>query len=259
MPKTVTVNDPFARFELAGTEYRHRIIGVSSGEVGTGKTSFWLGAPGPIVVQTLDQGLEGVVEKFAQDKKIYVANYDMGVEPGGEFTHAKAVEARDKFIADFEHAITVARTIIWDRETDIWSLFSFAEFGTDNPFGAAAAKDWDKLKGKIRRMIAMAKATDINFGLIQGMGNEWASKVNPKTGNKTATPTGRRIPKGMDEIDALVHLTLHHEREGKEFTVTVGKSRGPGGFDIQDTTLNNVSFGEFAQLVFPDSDPSEWE
>lgn len=253
------VSDTFARYTRADTSSKQRILANSDGEVGTGKSSFWLGAPGPLVVQTLDLGLEGVVEGFAGNKEIYMATYDLGQEVGGEFTVAKAQEARDKFIEDFEHAIQNARTIVWDRESDVWPLFFFAEFGTDDAFGAAPPKDWDRLKGKLRRLIQMAKTTGVNFGIIRGMKNEWAQKINPKSGAKAAAQTGGRVPSGMDDIDALVHLNLTHTRAGKEFSIHVGKARGPGGHEIQDQTFENLCFQEFAQLVFPDSDSKDWE
>lgn len=252
----------WARFSKATPEVRQRLVALSTGEVASGKTSFWLGAPGPIVIQTLDQGLEGVVEPFTADKDIYVATYDLGQEVGGEYTHELAVLARDKYIEDFEHAIRHARTIIWDRESDMWPMFSYAEHGSPDAFGAATGKDWDKLKGGIRRLIAMAKASDVNFGIIEGMKNEWTSRINPKTGNKISSPSGNRIPSGMDDIDALVHITLHHRREtvnkASTFYIDVGKSRGPGGREVQDQTFSNLSFSELAQLIFPQSDESDW-
>lgn len=246
------VADTFARYQRADGIGKQRIVGASFGEVGTGKTSFWLGAPAPIVVQTLDQGLEGVVEHYTRDgKEIYVAEYDLGQTVGSEYTHEVAQTARDKFIDDFEHAIQNARTIIWDRESDLFSLFSYAESGTTDKYGALIPKDWDKLKGSIRRLIAMAKAADVNFGIIQGMRDEWAKGKMGKTGT--------RIRDGMEGIDALVHINLEHTRQGKTFGINIGKARGPGGHDIQDTTVNDLSFAEFAQLVFPDSDASDWE
>lgn len=251
--------NPFDRYTRAVVDIKPRIIANSVGEVGTGKTSFWLGAPAPIVVQTLDLGLEGVVEKYAADKEIYVATYDIGQTIGDSFTHAKAEEARDKFIEDYEHAITHARTIVIDRESDMWSLFYYAEFGTDDAYGAAPPKDWDRLKGKIRRMIAMAKASDINLGLIQGVKNEWVPQINKKTGAKAMGQSGRRVAAGMDEIDALVHTNLFHDRQGKDFTITVGKSRGPGGYEIQDETFTNLTFVELAMLIYPDSDVEMWQ
>lgn len=256
MAKTVT--DPYSRYIRATTDVKPRLIAASFGEVGTGKTSFWLGAPGPIVVQTLDQGLEGVIETFAADKEIYVAEYDLGQKVGEDYTHAKAVEARDKFIVDFETAISHARTIVWDRETDVFKLFFFAEFGTDDAFAAAPPKDWDKLKGKIRRLISMAKASDVNFGLIQGMKNEWGQKVNNKTGAKAATQTGNRVTDGMEGVDSLVHINLEHTRANGQMSITVGKSRGPGGREVQDQTFADITFSDLAQLIFPGTDESDW-
>jgi hypothetical protein len=246
------VSDIFARYQRADTTSKLRIVAGSYGEVGTGKTSFWLGAPGPIVVQTLDQGLEGVVENYVRDgKEIYVAEYDLGQQVGSEYTHELAQAARDKFIEDFEHAIQNARTIIWDRESDMFSMFSYAESGTTDKYGALVPKDWDKLKGSIRRLIAMAKAADVNFGVIQGMRDSWSKGKMGKT--------GERIRDGMEGIDALMHINLEHTRQGKDFSLKVGKARGPGGHDISDQEFQNLSFQEFAMLVFPDSNESDWE
>lgn len=258
MAKSSPSNSTFSRYTRATATPRQRIIGASWGESGTGKTSFWLGAPGPIVVQTLDQGLEGVVEPFTASKDIHIAEYDLGQTPGATFTHALAVDARDKFVADFEHAIQHARTIIWDRESDMFPLFSYAEFGTPDAFGAATGKDWDKMKGGIRRLIAMAKACDVNFGIIQGVKNEWVSKVNHKTGNKMSSPSGARVRAGMDDIEALVHINVEHVRQAGQFTLRVGKARGPGGADIQDQELPGMDFKSFASLVFPQSRESDW-
>jgi len=248
MPK---VANEFSRYTKATQEYKHRIIAASYGGVGTGKTSFWLGAPAPIVVQTLDQGLEGVVEQYAADKDIYVATYDLGQEVGGEFTHELAMAARNKFVQDFEHAIQHARTVVWDRETDMFSLFSYAEFGSPDKYNVATPKDWDKLKGAIRRLIAMAKASDCNFGLIQGMKDEWAKGKMGKTGEK--------IRDGMNDIEALVHINIEHSRQHGEFSIAVGKSRGPGSRDVQDQTFQGISFVDFAMLVYPDSSEEDWQ
>lgn len=243
-------HNQWSRYEKADDSTKQRIIAASYGEVGTGKTSWWLGAPGPIVVQTLDQGLEGVVEPFTKDKEIYIANYDLGYGVGEEFTEEKAVEARDKYVADFEHALLNARTIVWDRESDMFSLFAYAEFGTPDKYGAGNPKDWDKLKGRIKRMIAMAKASDINFGIIQGVRDEWAKGKMGKT--------GARIRDGMESISALVHIDIEHTRAEGSFALNIGKCRGPGGRDLQDQTFSDLPFIEFASLVFPDSQESDW-
>lgn len=266
--------NPFAGYERATATFTPRIIMALQGEVGCGKTDFALGAPGPIVVHTFDQGTEGVVEEHvARGKEIYLAKYDLGVEPGEEVTHEAVVTLRDQFIANFEADINRARTIIIDRESDLWSYHVHAETGSDDKFAAAPAKDWPKIKAKIRRLVAMAKASKINLIIVQGMRNEWGKTVNPKTGNMTSTPTGNRIPDGMEEIVADVHIVADLRRVDQEdgpskFYLHVGKSRGPGSKLVQGQTFEVVKpnddevatfgFAEFAQLVFPDTSAEDW-
>jgi hypothetical protein len=228
----------FSRFQKATDQIKPRLIACVAGEVGSGKSSFAFGAPGPIVVQTLDQGLEGVVEPYTKDKDIYIASYNTGTD-GTEVTHAMAVELMQKFNEDFANALKIARTIVWDRESDVWDWHVYAETGSDDKFASAPPKDWPKIKAKLRGLISMAKASDVNLIVIKGLRNEWVSTVNPKTGNKTAMQTGMRIPSGMDEIEADVHTNILLERKDSgadkdaEFTMRVGKTRGPGARDVQ--------------------------
>ncbi len=266
---------PFAGYERATAQFTPRVILLLTGEVGAGKTDFALGAPGPIVVHTFDQGTEGVVEEHvARGKEIYLAKYDLGVEVGAEVTHEMVVKVRDEFIANFEADIARARTIIIDRETDLWNYHVHAETGTDDKFAAAVAKDWPKIKAKLRRLTSMAKASKINLIYVQGMRNTWSKVVNPKTGNTTSVPDGGRQPDGMDSVEADVHIVADLRRvdqaEGpSKFYLHVGKSRGPGSRLVQGQTFEVVKpnddgepefgFAEFAQLVFPDTSSENWE
>ena len=249
-------SNPLAsRYTLADKPAKERIIAASFGEVGTLKTSFWAGAPGPIVFLSFDQGLEGVIEPFQDEKEIYVKEYAWVTAPGAEPDQQMAIDLRDEFTADFEHAIQHARTVVIDKETDMWGVFKYADFG---PPEKGRPDDWDALKNRVRRLLNMPKALDINFGVIQGMKNEWVSQTNNKTGAKGITQSGNRIRAGMDDVDAIMHININHVLEDGEFKMKIGKARGPGGRDIQNTTLPFVSFAEFGQLVFPDSDESSW-
>jgi hypothetical protein len=245
-----------SRFEKANAPLKHRIIARSTGEVGTGKTTFWLGAPAPIVIFSFDKGLEGVIEPYQEKKDIYLAEYDW--HPTEDLTQEDAVALRDKFTTDFEVAIQNARTVVIDKETDLWELFRYAEFGGPND----APRNYPKLNQRYRRYINMPKSLDINFGTIQGMKDEWKtiSSVDRNSGavKEKGASTGHRIPSGFGELDALVHINLHHRREKGEFLIDVGKSRGPGGHDIQDQTFPGLTFVDFAQLVFPSTDETDW-
>ena len=257
MAKSSLPTNPFARFTHADQGYRQRLLWASHGEVGTGKTSFGLGAPGPIVVFSLDKGLEGVVEKYQSEKLIYFKEYAWSP---GEFkddddaAKAAAMDLRDEMIADYEHALTVARTVILDKETNIWEVFRYAEFGGPND----APRNYPKLNQAYRHFVNLGKDTDLNIGFIQSMKDEW-STVKKADGSTKGAFTGKRVRTGFSELDELVHIDLRHRREDGKFLIDVGKSRGPGSGDIQDQTFENLSFSDFAMMVFPESTPEDWQ
>lgn len=258
MPKS---SNPLDRFDLASDSPKRRIIGRSYGDVGTGKTHFWLTAPAPIVVLSMDRGTEGVIEQFIdQGKEVRIVEYDwMTVDKTASDNNNelqdKAIEIRDQFIADHEVAVQHARTVIWDRETDIWELFRYAHLGKPND----DPKNYAPLNQMYRRLINLAKATDVNFGCIQGLKNEWGTRVNPNSGKKQGFATGKRIAHGFDELDGLVHVNLEHTRADGIMGVTVGKVRGPGAMKIQDQSFEGLTFPEFATQVFPDTSEGDWE
>lgn len=100
----ITQTKGLDRFALAPSVAVPRIIAASVGDIGSGKTYFWLTAPAPIVVLSFDRGTEGVVEEFRSEhnKEIRIKHYDW--EPTEEsdqtFTKEQAVTLRDEFIAD---------------------------------------------------------------------------------------------------------------------------------------------------------------
>lgn len=245
----------YDRFVKADAGIKNRIIAASFGENGTGKTSFWLGAPGPIIIFSIDQGLEGVVEKYQDAKDIYVKQIEWA--PTEKLVQEDAIALRDSFEADFEHALqdTDARTILIDKESDLWELYRYAEFGEPKD----APLNYPALNQRYRRLVNLPKAYDVNFGLIQGMKDAWVPKVNPKTGAQGAAASGDRKRWGFKELQDLVHINIEHTRQDGEFAISVGKSRGPGSASVQDKTFLDFAFADFAQLVFPDSSEEDWQ
>lgn len=253
----------WARYIRADASVKNRFIGLSCGEPGSRKTTFWLEAPGPTVIQSLDQGLEGVVAQVLDkdpSKEIYVSEYSWAPNPDDEIgmLQDQAIEIRDKFTADFEYAIQNARTVVWDKEGDVWEMFRYAEFGAAND----APRNYPMLNQRYRRLISMAKASNCNFGLIEGMKDEWVSKTNNKTGAQGAVASGNRIRAGFGELEGLVHMVLTHTGTcADDWALTVGKARGPGGHDVAGQTFAYAdvpSFVELAQLVFPETSEDDW-
>lgn len=256
--KKHTPANPFARFQPADPSTKARLIGLSVGEPGSRKTSFWLEAPAPIVVFSLDMGLEGVVERVLAEqprKEVYVAEYTWN-PTADTLDQGQAQDIRDKFTEDFESACTNARTVIWDKETDVWSLFRYAEFG---PEMNDAPRNYPALNQRYRRLLNLPKSLDLNFGLIEGMKDEWSSKINPSTGARGAAATGKRVRAGFGELSGLVHLELLHTGVSPStWGIQVGKARGPGGHEVAGQSLPNLTFQEFAMLVFPETDEETW-
>jgi hypothetical protein len=248
----------FEKIDGAG---KQRIIAASYGEVGTLKTSFWLSAPGPILIQSLDRGTEGVADVYMKEhpkKSIYLAEYDANThlivqEPDAQAA-AEAVFA--KIETDMRKAIEQGiRTIIWDKETQIYEIAKYAVFGAPSD----APSNYYSLFQRYRALINEAKDSDINFGVIQGMKTPWISEMKA-TGKMGAKPSKTdRVRRGMPEIEELMHLNIRHfiDEDG-DFMLEIGKVRGPGARDIQNTTIAYREFPDFATLVFPDTDESEW-
>jgi hypothetical protein len=255
--KTSGLEDLFGE-NKAGTTAKQRIIWASFGEVGTLKTSFGLTAPGPILLQSLDRGTEGVVDVYlkkledeGREKDIYVVPYDANTHGA---TQDSAEETAVKIEVDFEQAIeNGVRTIIWDKETQIYEIFKFAVLGA--PTDAPAA--YYPLFQRYRSLINKAKDADINFCVIQGMKDRWGQTMK-SSGKMGANKTSDRQRRGMPEIDELMHINIEHVLVDGEFYMNIGKSRGPGGRDIQNTTIPYCEFSTFAQMVFPESEESDW-
>jgi hypothetical protein len=244
---------------------KNRIIAALYGEDGSGKTHFALTAPGPIVVQSIDNGLEGVAMEEYGKKEIFPIEYewDPTTEPGEDEDKAKdrlqelAIELREKIREDFDYACKHARTVVWDKETGIWEVYRYAQFGGPND----APRNYPKLNQTYMKCFNIAKRSDVNFLLLQGMKDEW--KTISKADNNGAikekgASTGNRIRSGFGDLKDVVHVNIHMQRKAGDFLFHVGKSRGPGGKDVQDQTFTNLDFPTFAQLVFPDSDESDW-
>ena len=256
------MKSPLDRFPLASADVKPRLIWAGWGPIGSGKTHFALGAPGPMLVQSFDKGLEGVVEGFRKDgKDIRVVEYDwspqqQGLDQRDPELQRLAIDVRDKFIADFEYALPHVRTIIIDRESDLWEVVRYAQWGapSDQP------KNYALLYQKYRYLLGKVKASDINFGCTQGTKIAWdRGAVNPKTGKAPGVKTDRIERWGCDELDGLVHIDLHHRREDGHFYIDVGKSRGPGGQDVQDQSFMDFSFTDLAMMIFPDTSEADWQ
>lgn len=126
-----------AGFTRINREAKRRLIISAEGDEGTGKTTWALTAPAPIVILNLDLGTEGIIENFP-GKEIYAVGPAQGLslpshkDPNKQKT---ADRAWGIFLSEYEKALDSsmkpggARTIIIDTATDLWALARLAVLG----------------------------------------------------------------------------------------------------------------------------------
>jgi hypothetical protein len=253
------------RFTLARDDVKHRTIATVEGEVGTGKTFFCLTAPGPILVQNIDKGTEGVIEQFRKEgKEIYEESYDWspGKNDNTDELQEIAKEIRDKWEADYFYAIDNGiRSVIMDTESRIWQVYRYAEFGApnDNP------KNYDRLNQRFEALVNRAKEVDINLFLIRSLKDKWGlvGPVSQATGKKGFGKAGREVW-GYEHLPGQVFTELRfaydpadEDTYGDAYTISFGKCRHNAS--LQFTKQPRCSFPELGELMVEGSSREDWE
>lgn len=242
------------RFKRATATAVPRIIGLSAGDPGSGKSHFWLTAPGPIVVLSFDKGMEGVVEKFAGNKEVRVAEYDW--EPTDDtFNQEEAIKLRDQFVNDYYFACEHAATVVIDKSSDFWSLVRYSEFGDKT----GMQLNYDALNQRMRKYVQHPKKLTINAGFVESLKDEYVTivKANGKEGGKA---TGRRKLAGFKEMEGLVNIVMHHTFEdGKFMTRIPEKARAIGSGDVMGKEFEGLDFATLGMMMFPDTDVPDWQ
>lgn len=256
---------PLDRFPRAVSLATPRIIGVSAGEPGTGKSDFWLGGPAPVVYFNWNKGLEGVADRYlAQGKDIRIVDYDW--EPIGDLSESglkqsDAIALRDQFEEDYRFACANARTVVVD-EQETWELYRYAEFGepSDRP------NNYSALNQRYAKFVNYPKKFACNVGFIPGLKDEWVS-ITKANGTQGGQASGNRKIAGWKELASKVNVELTHTREGGQFSVTIGKVRGSNVFGLTDSTHEvfdtqggtQFNFATLGMMLYPDTDIDSWE
>lgn len=233
----------------------YRLIWRSYGPEKVGKSHFGFSAPGPIAVQSFDIGLEGVVEKFVKaGKDIRAISYEFDKD---DCTQGAAVAIRDQFIKDFQVALQVARTIIWDTETELWEVFRYAEFDAMSD----APKNYVQLNARYRDLIQQAYDTGVNLQLIQKVKEKWKTVQGTDRNGRPVDkpyPSGEMEPTGFKEAGYIVQANFRHSWEKERgFVIDVLNCRQ--NMAVSGESFENLEFADIAQLVFPDSTEANWK
>lgn len=233
-----------------------------------GKTRLALTAPGPICLFNFNRGLEGVVEEFAAEKIIAVANYR--VPKSERNAQAMAEGFWDQFCADFlffldgEHKeVGAFKTGVIDTGTETWEMIRLARMGRLE--GAGKARNYGPVNVEYCDLLNRIYDTQKNLIIIHKMKAEYIADVR----------TGKMEAAGYNDMRSLVQVNvdLWHwdEREALAASRESGEEEEAGfhlkvrncrqNFQAVGVVLVNemITFANLGMLVFPESEPEEWE
>lgn len=245
---------------LPGTSFKapdppkNRLIMSLEGLEKQGKTHFALTAPGPLAIQSIDLGTEGVVEKFLPHKQVMVAGYRLKLPTKATPLDVTVVAEQvwDQFLVDYKAVLASGvRTVVWDTATELWELLRMARFGR---LAQVMPHNYAPVNAEFRELIRLAYDSPVNLLALHKQKSEWVNDAGGK-GNKT----GKYIRSGFSDIGFMVQLNAEAFREEDgTFHVKVKDCRQNPGVAGADLMGPMCDFPTLAEQVFPETTEKDW-
>lgn len=248
-------------FKSATKGMRRRLVICTEALEKKGKTHFGLTMPGPIALFDMDRGLEGVVDKFVDQKQILVADYRGMVQRAGDM---KALyEARwKKFNEDYERALDApldkVRSVLLDTGTELWE---YARLGVLGKLTQVPPLFYPEVNSQFRKIVDLALDHDKNVLITHKMKKEYTRRGDDDKGNWT----GKYERAGFGEMGNLVQVILRHGRyKGAEdgngdFYVDVVECRQNPDIVGDRYEGEMCTFPMLATMVLPNTNLEDWE
>lgn len=209
---------------IAATEgvKRRLVLGVD-GLDKSGKTTFALTAPKPLVYLDFDIGKEGVIDRAPDADRILTSKPYM-LRPSeigwGESVDQKRVVAvmaaaeaeLNRFRTTYLHALrepvmtiagvpTKARSVVIDTGGEAWELLRLCEFGK---LSQVKPHHYAQVNSLMRDLVRAAFDSDVNVIWLHKLKSEWAGGNDGGMGNKT----GALERQGFKDMSYLVQANL---------------------------------------------------
>lgn len=217
-------------FVRAAKPLERRIVISLTGEEKTGKNFCSFTAPAPIYVHSFDIGLDGVVQRFQNDKEIYVADYELSIQPG-EASPQEVAEAADKvwaqFISNYRDGLASCGngTTVVDTDTECYELLRLARFGR---VANVLPHMYAPVNAELRDMVRESYDHDANVFFLSKKTDVWENYVDA-SGKERGRKTGEKARKGFGDLPFLVQVVATTVREdtsdGTVFNVIIEDCR----------------------------------
>lgn len=247
-----------AGFSRANSKVAKRLIMAVDGPEKSGKSNIALSAPEPIAVINTDIGLDGVVQKWQEDKEIWVMDVDINLQDLKTLTPKDAAAEADKawkrVLKAYRDTLGQARTIVADNATELWEILRMARFGK---LDQVKPHHYGPVNAEYRDFIRTAyDQTKTNLILLHKIKDEY---VNDNR-------TGKRIRSGFADTGFLVQCNVSMWRDmTKEapafpdnFHMTVTDCRQNMEIAGLDFSGSDINFPALAVQVFPDTKEEFW-
>lgn len=254
---------------------RRNIFWDIIGEEKTGKTTLSLTLPGEYGIVDLNRGLDGVVQKSVGRRvaagtkgKVRVSSCPI---PDGEqdVTKAKAeaLKVWTTLDADMRSGFKSLRNMVVDSGTEFYRLSRMCSFGDVKSKGGKGQLDYDEVYRRMRFLLNQFHANKAHLVMTHQLKDEWVSKIDPNTGARKSSTTGKRIRDGFDEIGYMAQITIRTSKRvsktGVVFVGTVESCRFNA--DIEGSEFTNEDEDSPFYLSLPhvaamatDTDIEEW-
>lgn len=244
-----------AGFRRANEAVKKRLIMAIDGREKSGKSHFALSGPEPIGVINLDIGLDGVVQKWQDDKEIYVHDVRVDIQGLKELTPEKAAAEADRaysqVVKAYKAVLGQARTVVWDNATEIWELLRMARFGK---LDHVKPHHYGPVNAEFRDLLRMAYDQDkTNLILLHKMKDEYVNDAR----------TGLVKRSGFSDTGFLVQVNALCYRGPEEtvpecFHMQIADCRQNAELADVDFGGQDCNFQSLAMQVFPGTKEAEW-
>lgn len=199
---------------------RRNIFWDIGGEEKTGKTTLALSLPGDMGVVDLNRGLDGVIQKaIARRKKASIkgsVRISACPAPDGEEDSAKvkaeALKVWKSMDADMRQGFKTMRSVVVDSGTEFYKLSRMCSFGDVKSKGGKGQLDYDEVYRRMRFLLNQFHTNKAHLIITHQLKDEWVSKIDPQTGNRKSSKTGKLIRDGFDEIGYMSQIVIRTEK-----------------------------------------------
>jgi hypothetical protein len=213
--------------------------------------------PGPIFILDLNLGLEGVIEKYATAKDLYVQTIQIPLSkdlPGQPWTilSTAAAEQWRKAILSLQEALKeeTIRSIFLDTGSELWDLLRIARLGK---LAQVLPVQYTQVNAEFRQLLQILLTSKKNVLMSHKMKPEY---VNDQK-------TNRFERSGFGDVGFDVQVEVRADRDLKavgddQFTLTFGDCRANKELKGQVLTGADCNWLKMATTIYPDTTEKDW-